>query len=166
MTKAEFERLFSRLEKPVYNVVYRWVWREQDAADIVQEAFLRLWRMRDEVRDETVEALVFRIAINLASNKRRKRKLWQWTGLSAVAELASSANPETALTGARDRTQVREAIDGLPEKLRRVVVMTELSGLPYAEVASALEIPVGTVGSRRNAALAKLRDKLGGHDER
>ena len=166
MTKAEFERLFSQLEKPVYNVVYRWLWREEEAADVVQEAFLRLWRMRDDVKAQTVEALVFRIAVNLASNRRRSRKLWQWTGLAALAELGDTQTPESSLASARDRQAVRDAIDALPEKLRRVVVMTELSGLSYAEVAEALQIPQGTVGSRRSAALATLRTRLGGKNER
>ncbi len=165
MTKAEFERLFCRLEKPVYNVVYRWLWHEDEAADVVQEAFLRLWRVRDEVRGETVDALVFRIAINLASNRRRTRKLWQWTGLAALAELGGTQTPESTAASARDRRAVRDAIDTLPEKLRRVVVMTELSGLSYAEVAAALQIPEGTVGSRRNAGLARLRKTLGGRYE-
>ena len=165
MTKAEFERLFNRLEKPVYNVVYRWLWREDEAADVVQEAFLKLWRVRDDVREETVDALVFRIAVNLASNRRRSRKLWQWTGLGALGDLTGTQTPESSLASARDREAVRDAIDALPEKLRRVVVMTELSGLSYAEVSAALEIPQGTVGSRRAAALTALRGKLGGGHE-
>jgi RNA polymerase sigma factor (sigma-70 family) len=165
MTKTEFERLFSQLEKPVYNVVYRWLWREEEAADVVQESFLKLWRMRDEVRPETVEALIFRIAVNLASNRRRRNKLWQWTGLGALADLGGGQTPEAELRDARDRAAVRGAIDALPEKLRRVVIMTEMSGLSYAEVAVALDIPEGTVGSRRSAALSKLRGALGGSHE-
>ena len=58
-----------------------------------------------------------------------------------------------------------EDIDALPEKLRQVVVLCELSGLSYEEIARTLEIPVGTVGSRRSAALARLAVTLGPIEE-
>ena len=61
-----------------------------------------------------------------------------------------------------DAARLRLAIDALPEKLRSVVVLSELSELPYAEIGAILEIPEGTVASRRNAALKRLAEALGG----
>ena len=75
LDRRRLEDLYIRLEKPVYNVVYRWVWNREEAQDLVQEAFVRLWRMQDRVRLETVEPLVFRIALNLAANRRRAKKI-------------------------------------------------------------------------------------------
>ena len=69
------EALYVRLEGPLYNVAYRYVWDAAEAQDIVQEAFVRLWRARDRVRMQTVEALVYRIALNLARNRRRWLRL-------------------------------------------------------------------------------------------
>ena len=75
MGEEDLERLYARLERPLYNVAFRWVWKAEDAQEIVQEAFLRVWRMRQRVDVETVDALIYKIAINLASSRRRSAKL-------------------------------------------------------------------------------------------
>lgn len=154
--------LYTRLEKRVYNVVYRWVWQRDDAAEIVQEAFLRLWNMRERVDLTTVDALVFRIAVNLASNKRRSRKLWQLVALDGLGgrEQDSRADVAAHVEQSASADAIRGVLEKLPERLRRVVVLTELSELSYREVADILGIPEGTVGSRRNKALAILREHL------
>lgn len=158
----ELEALYVRLEKPVFNVVYRWLWNVEEARDVTQEAFLKVWQAWERVDAATVEPLVFRTALNLAANRLRTRKLWGWLTLEPVRERADErAAPDEALDVERRRAQVRRAVDALPEKLKRVVVLCELSGLSYAQVAEALEIPSGTVGSRRNLALAALQKSLG-----
>ena len=88
---AEIERLYLRLEKPLFNVVYRWLWQAEEAHDLVQEAFVRLVRMRDRIEPATVEALVYRIALNLARNRRRARRLWRWVGLEAAPDAPAPA---------------------------------------------------------------------------
>ncbi|MBI1946089.1 MAG: sigma-70 family RNA polymerase sigma factor [Deltaproteobacteria bacterium] len=153
--RAALESLYLRLERRVYNVVYRWLWNRDDAADVTQDAFVKLWSMRDRVRPETVEALVFRIAVNLASNRRRTRRLWSLVTLDALT--LSTPPPELDDTQRR----VRAAVDALPERLRRVVVLGELSGMTAKEIGAVLGIPEGTVASRRHAAVAILREQLG-----
>lgn len=161
LSEAQLERLYVKLEKPLYNVVYRWVWNASDAQDVTQEAFLKLWNMRARVQMETVEPLVYRIALNLASNRRRARRIWQWVGVDALASAPSRDHGGHAVLDKERDAQVREAIDGLPEPLRRVVVLCELGGMSYAQVAETLSIAEGTVGSRRNQAFKLLRLKLG-----
>ncbi len=160
--RAELERLYARIEAPLYNVVYRWVWNRDEAEDIVQETFVRLWAARARVQTETEQAYAYRIALNLAAKRRRTKKLWQWVSLDLVGERAQAGrNEEERLLGAEQDQKVRAAIDALPEDLRRVVTLCELTDLPYEEVASVLGIRVGTVGSRRHAALHKLQAALG-----
>ncbi len=155
------ERLYVELERPLYNVVYRWVWNADDAMEVVQEAFLRVWRARHRVEPTTARAYLYRTALNLAANRRRANRVRSFVGLGERAELPSDQPAADALLGGEaDRRRVRRAIDGLPEKLRRVVALTELAGLSYKEVAAVLGIPAGTVASRRSAALAKLRETL------
>jgi RNA polymerase sigma-70 factor (ECF subfamily) len=154
--RAQLETLYARLEKRIYNVVYRWVWNEQEAMDVTQEAFLRLWKMRERIEPATVEPLAFRIAVNVAASRRRARKLRSFIGLGETLLADPGPGPEAA----SERARVRGAIEALPEKLRKVIVMTELSELSYEEVAAALSIPVGTVGSRRSAGLAALKRAL------
>lgn len=158
LDRTSLNRLYGRLERPVYNVVYRWVWNEEEAQDIVQEAFVRLWRMRARVDMATVDALVYRIALNLASNRRRRKKLWQWATLGLLDSGRPGADEE--LAGHRRRRQVRDAVERLPDELRQVVMLCSFSEFSYAEVASVLDIPAGTVGSRRNRALQLLREEL------
>ncbi len=162
MTANEFEALYARLEKPVFNVVYRWLWNTEEARDVTQDAFLKLWDARARVRAEGAEPLVFTSALNLAANRLRFRRLRRFFTFDELREpLASPANPHATLEDAQRRAAVRSAIDALPEKLKRVVVLCEFSGLSSAQIAEALDIPVGTVGSRRSLAMRALAQRLG-----
>lgn len=159
LDRAALEALFRRLERPMHNVVLRSVWSEQESQDVVQEAFVRLWDMRERVELDTVEALVWRIALNLASKRRRWARLRRFFGLQ---EAPADARPSTDEALARDQEErrVRAAVDALPDPLRDVVMLTAFSGMSYEEVGQVLRIPPGTVGSRRNKALGLLRARL------
>lgn len=158
LDEAALERLYVELERPMVNVVYRWVWDAHEAQDLVQEAFMRLWRMRARVDLDRVVPLVYRIALNLAANVRRRRRLWRWLALDAAPERITSGPASHDVLERRERdAALRRAVDALPERLRQVVMLSELGELSYREVAEVLGIPVGTVASRRHAALAKLR---------
>ena len=109
MDQTDLERLHARLEKSMYNVAFRWTWQEEDAHDLVQEAFVRLWGMRRRVDPATVEPLAYRILINLAASRSRKRKLWRWVSLEAIRETES----EGAGRGARPARR-RAAGPGAP----------------------------------------------------
>jgi RNA polymerase sigma-70 factor (ECF subfamily) len=158
------ERLYLRLEHPLYNVVYRWLWDAHDAQETVQDAFLRIWRRRDDVRPETVEPLLYRTALNLAANRLRARRLRRWFLGPSVDEAEPAAVGPDAESQAADRERlaaVRRTVEALPERLRRVLVLCELAELSYEQVAATLGIPAGTVASRRHEALARLRRELG-----
>ena len=162
LDQATLERLYVKLEKPMFNVVYRWLWNASDAQEVTQQAFLKVWEARDRVDVATVEPLLYKTALNLASNKRRSSRLWRWLGIEAAGEEPSGApTSEEALAAARKKERVRAAIDALPERLREVVMLVEYAELSYDEIAATLGIPVGTVGSRRNTALARLAEALG-----
>ena len=139
-------------------MVYRWLWNAQDAADVVQDTFVRLWRMRARVRVETVEPLVYTIALNLARKRRRWQRLRRFVGLSDQTD--PTPEPGVLLDRHLRQQRLREAIEDLPEDLREVVTLCALSGLTYPQVAETLNIPVGTVGSRRNRAIDLLRTAL------
>lgn len=148
------EELYVRLEPKLTNTIYRWLWNREEVRDVLHDAFVRLWQMRDRVDWERAEPLVYRIALNLAAKRRRSRRVWRWVGLEA--------SPEPEAVGGDDRqaeeeAAVRRAIDRLPERLRRVLVLQIHSDLSHEQIADILQIPVGTVGSRRSAAVAKLR---------
>lgn len=164
LDRQTLERAYSALEKPLYNTLYRWVWDAAEAQDLAQEAFLRVWNMRDRVDPTTLKPLVFRIALNLASKRRRSRKLWGWLTLEVLRNTPNphETSPDTTLSHAQRLHTTRAAIDALPEHLRQVIMLCELAEMSHAEVAETLKIPIGTVGSRRHAALKRLRTQL--HD--
>jgi RNA polymerase sigma-70 factor (ECF subfamily) len=170
MREVDLEELYARLEKPLYNVVFRSIWSADEAHDIVQEAFVRLWRMRERVEMDTVEPLVYKTALNLAASRRRSRKVWRWVSLEALRDATSTGTmPDESLAQGQEHARLHVAVQSLPEELRRVVVLCEFSDLSYDEIARVLSIPAGTVGSRRNRALRRLRESLsreGEGDER
>jgi RNA polymerase sigma-70 factor (ECF subfamily) len=149
------EELFTRLERPLTNVLYRWLWSREDVRDAIQDAFVRLWQMRERVEWERAEPLIYRIALNVAANRRRRRALWRWAALDDDTRAAPDevADPER-------EAAVRRAIDALPERHRRVLTLAVHAELSHEQIADVLGIPVGTVASRRNTAVRKLRAKL------
>jgi RNA polymerase sigma-70 factor (ECF subfamily) len=166
LDQATLERAYVKLEKPMFNIVYRWLWNASDAQEVTQEAFVRVWNARARVDVATLEPLLYRTAINLASNRRRAARLRNFLGLDAATEERShEPAAEDALEARRNTERVRAAIDALPNGLREVLMLSEYAEMSYAEIAEALGIPAGTVGSRRNAALARLAKTLGPIDE-
>jgi RNA polymerase sigma-70 factor (ECF subfamily) len=160
MDDLELERLYGRLEKPIYNVVYRWLWNADDAHDVVQEAFVRLWDARARVDAATGEPFVYRIALNLAASRLRRRKRWAWVPLEAVRALLAEAHPEDEAVGRQEHERVRMAVQRLPDELRNVVLLCELTDMTYEQIGRVLAIPPGTVGSRRHRALETLRREI------
>lgn len=162
LDRPAFEALYARLEKPVFNVVYRWVWNTEEARDVTQEAFLKVWDARRRVRVETVDALVFQSALHLAANRHRGKKLRSFFSLGWLEHHADEgADQHASLEVQQRRAAVRQAVEALPEKLKQVVLLCEFSGLSTAQIAEALQIPQGTVGSRRSLAMAALEKSLG-----
>ncbi len=153
------ERLFVAQERPLFNVVLRWSADREDAAEIVQEAFGRLWAMADRVDPQRSRALLYRIALNLAASRKRWRRVRTFVGWSDERPDPTLAADEDLVLRERQRS-LAAAIQALPEAQRRVLVLCEMTELSYAEIARILGTRPGTVGSRRNAALHRIRQSL------
>lgn len=152
---AEWVEVYRALEKPLYNVVYRVIWDAAGSQDIVQETFLRCWQRKRDIRADGFKALLFRTALNLASNRRRRDRLWRMTGFAAIEQMADERASGDAIS-----RPVRAAFSALPHEMQIVLLLTEIAGMTYAEVAATLGIREGTVGSRRTRALAMLRERV------
>jgi RNA polymerase sigma-70 factor (ECF subfamily) len=153
--KAQWVDVYRRLEKPLYNVVYRVIFDAAESQDVVQEAFLRCWRRKEDIRAEGFKALLFRTALNLASNRRRRARIWRMVGVATIDDVADEGVAHEPIGAS-----LRAALESLPEALRNVLLLTELAGMTYPEIAAALGVAEGTVGSRRTRALALLRERL------
>lgn len=166
LDEGALECLFVDCERTLFNVVYRWTWDREDASEIVQEAFARLWSMRTRVDRPKARALLFRIALNLAASRRRWKRVRRFVGLEEAGGSDAAPLAEDALMQQQRSRRVQAAMGTLPEPLRRTLVLCEMTALTHEEIAKILGTRPGTVGSRRHAALARLRHALhtGGDD--
>lgn len=165
-----FETLVRRHEKRVYRLLYRMMGSREEAEDVSQETFLSLHRHGKRFRSEArFSTFVYRVAANAALNRRRtlgrSRARVQKLAVRNAAgdDLPSSPrDPEDAAIGGEVSAQVREALDKLSPTLRLPVVLYDIEGLAYGEIAKILEIAEGTVKSRIHRARQALRNELRG----
>jgi RNA polymerase sigma-70 factor (ECF subfamily) len=164
VSEAEWEALYKRLEKPLYNLAYRYVWNSEEAQDILHDAFMQLWVRRERLVADTADRYAWITVLNLA----RKRHRWSRTkhflrSDASLTSLPATAAVELDAARAEEQALLSAAIERLPEKLRSVLLLVEFSELSYDSIAELLSIPSGTVASRRNLALKQLRSELKGN---
>ena len=161
-----FEVVFDRHAGPAFSLAYRMCGRRALAEEIVQEAFMSLWRSTapyDRTRG-SVRSWVLRVVHNRAIDVFRRE-------LSTARHDVSDDGIADALP-ARERTEdeverrsdarlVRSALDGLPPDQRQVIELAYFGGFSQAQIAEALGVPAGTVKGRTRLALRKLRIALG-----
>lgn len=147
---------YRRLERPLFNVLYRQLWQREDCQDVIHDAFVRVWERRAKVDEATLDALVWTTALNLARNRLRWRRLWRFTPLDEDAP--DDAREAGDFLAAR---RLRSAMRQLPATSRDVLLLSEFSGLRGDEIARVLGIPAGTVASRKHQAMARLKALLG-----
>ena len=163
-----FEALVRRHERRVFSLVFRMLGNREEAEDVTQEAFLALHRHGRRFRGEArFSTFVYRVAANAALNRRRSlgRRRAREEALSyrqdAGDDLPSAPrDPEDAASGGEIQVRVQAALLGLPKDLRMAVVLYDIEGQSYGDIARVLRIPEGTVKSRIHRARVALRDRL------
>ena len=143
----------------------RWLVRNNhDAEDIVQESFLKAYKALDTFRGGDARAWMLSIVRNTAMDFRRRDKsgIAVPLGDEGYEPRDDSPDPERILVDQSRREQVRQAISHLEPEFREVIVLREIEGLSYKEIASVLSIPMGTVMSRLSRARNLLLVELGG----
>lgn len=171
--KGAFDLLVLKYQHKVVKLVMRYVRSSAEAEDIAQEAFIKAYRALPQFRgDSAFYTWLYRIAINTAKNALASRDRSPIvydldlqdndSSYEAQSRLRDPDTPEGLVLTEEIRQTVNAAIDALPEDLRTAIVLRELEGLSYEEIASAMECPVGTVRSRifraREAIDRRLRD--------
>jgi RNA polymerase sigma-70 factor (ECF subfamily) len=153
----------------LYTVALRLTGDPEEARDLVQDVLLRVQRGLGAYRPGNLEGWLSRITTNVFLDDVRRRRRRPVDRLPADPGLAdrvlpSSAGADDALEAAVLSADVQRAIDALPEEYRLAVVLCDVAGLPYGDIAEALDVPVGTVRSRIHRGRALLRDALGGRE--
>jgi RNA polymerase sigma-70 factor, ECF subfamily len=166
-----FTELVRRFQGRVTNLVSRVLNDRECADDLAQEVFLRVYVHRRNYRHGSkFSTWLFTIAANLAKNEIRRRvRRRNWFSLDALTEMLKDsaiqlADPTEGSEAALEREQLQAAIARsiatIPEKYRLALVLRDIEGLPYEEIAQVLGVPGGTVRSRINRARSMLKRKL------
>ena len=162
---AAFESLMTAYENRVYTLALRSTGSEQDAADITQEVFLRAWKSLDSFRgDSSLSTWLYRVTSNLCVDFARKRAAEgnmasiddTESPAASIPDLSRAIQPEQAVENQELREELQYALAQLSEEHRRVVLLRDVAGLTYTEIARTLELEEGTVKSR----LARARNSL------
>jgi len=171
---AAFEELVLRHQSQIYRVAYRLAGNHDDAEDLAQEAIIEAFRAFDRYQPGTYfDRWLFRIMSRTYIDTVRRRNRRPTVSLDApmghdgdplVTVIGDSKEDPQQMTEAVDLDgTVQAALDRLPEEFRTAVVLADIEGLPYDEVANVLRCPVGTVRSRLHRARQMLREALGPH---
>ncbi|HOQ06184.1 MAG TPA: sigma-70 family RNA polymerase sigma factor [Clostridiales bacterium] len=173
---AAFEQLIEAYQKKVYNLALRMTGNQEDAADLAQEAFIRVFRSISGFKEQSsFSTWVYRITTNVCLDEIRKRKNRKVISIDEDIHMddgemrrqivSDDPLPDELAERAELRSIVNDAINSLPEDQRIVITLRDLNGLSYEEIAQILDIPGGTVKSRINRARQALRNVLSARTE-
>lgn len=159
MTEKEYKRIFDRYFDQLRNYVLYCCGDEALSSDIVQECFIKLWKIRNNVKMDTIASLLYTMASNKLKSEYRHNNV--------VLQLYVNYQPNQNVTTPEDETisnetrlNLEKAIGNLPEKQRTVFLMSRNDGLKYQEIADCLGISVKAVEKRMSKALQELKAKI------
>lgn len=167
-----FHELISRFQEPVYLLAYRLLGDSDEASDVVQEVFLKVFRHIDSFDEKSsLKTWLYRITVNQVLNQRRwfKRHRMQETELDRPGEDGTSFadrivdarfDPYRYVLSREYEALVKAALEHLSPVLRAAVVLRDIEGLSYEEIAEILDVSVGTVKSRIGRGREALRQQL------
>ncbi|MFO7748168.1 MAG: RNA polymerase sigma factor RpoE [Orrella sp.] len=173
--KAAFDLLVLKYQRKILRLLSRMLRDQSDIEDVMQEAFIKAYRALPQFRGESAfYTWLYRIAINTARNwmSSQGRRPSSPNGnqteegetFDEIDNLTDNNTPESMLASREIAESVNMTIQELPQELRTAIVLREIDGLSYEEIAEAMSCPIGTVRSRifraREAIAAKLRPIL------
>jgi RNA polymerase sigma-70 factor (ECF subfamily) len=154
-----FGALMKRHEERIFNLALRIMGDRADALDASQDAFISAYRQASSFRgDSAVGTWLYRIAVNACKDLLRKRSRWVAQDEHTLELLEpSDARLESIVT---DRMVIREALARLPDEYREAVVMHDIGGIPYDEIATLTGTQIGTVKSRISRGRRRLAELM------
>ncbi len=162
-TPPTWEEVVEQHSARVYRLAYRLTGNVHDAEDLTQDVFVRVFRSLHTYRPGTFEGWLHRITTNVFLDRMRRKQRIRMDALSeeSAARLPSrGAGPEQAYDDTHLDDDVQRALDALSPDFRAAVVLCDIEGLSYEEVAATLGIKLGTVRSRIHRGRAQLREAL------
>jgi RNA polymerase sigma-70 factor (ECF subfamily) len=175
--EVSFEQVFERYHSMVYNLTYRILGDREEALDISQEVFVSIYRKLGRFRwESSLKTWIYRIAVNKASNRSRWWNRLRRRGTVSLdrhlskddtrsyadALVAPERSPEEAVLAHEMSAEIERALIRLPMQQRAAVVMRDIEGLSYEEIAAAFQVSLGTVKSRIARGREELKRRLNG----
>ena len=161
--EAAFEALFRRYYPRVYGVAFRFLGDRDEAEDVAQEVFLKLHGQRFPAGEQQLGGWLYRVAVNLCLNRTRGNGRRQLREVAATVEArvrgeGEAADPAAEAERREHRAQVRRALVYLPERSRDILLLRQ-AGLSYAEIAQAVGVAPGSVGTLLARAEERFRER-------
>jgi RNA polymerase sigma-70 factor (ECF subfamily) len=164
--------LIQAYQKHVFNLAFRLSGNYDDAQDIAQEAFIRVFNSINSFRGEAnFSTWIYRIVTNVFLDERKKQRVRDHGSLDEYLELEDSSvarqiedpspGPEASVEQRERNEVVGQAVLALPENQRVMIALYHFQGRSYEEIADVMQLPIGTVKSRLNRARLALKEKLG-----
>ncbi|MBX9682083.1 MAG: sigma-70 family RNA polymerase sigma factor [Gemmataceae bacterium] len=163
---ASFGELVRRYQDRLFNSVFRVCDTAEDAADVVQEAFLHAYQALPSFKgDSQFFTWIYRIAFNTAITLKRKQKSALRLNAGELgtydpADPSDAARPDHAMETSEDERRVQEALQRLSPEHRAVLVLKDMDEMKYEEMAEVLQVPIGTIRSRLHRARLELKEIL------
>jgi RNA polymerase sigma-70 factor (ECF subfamily) len=166
-TMPSWDELVRQHADRVYRLAYRLAGNPQDAEDLTQETFIRVFRSVQNYQPGTFEGWLHRITTNLFLDMVRRRARIRMEALPDDYDRvpADEPNPEQIYHDSRLGPDLQAALDSLPPEFRAAVVLCDIEGLSYEEIGATLGVKLGTVRSRIHRGRQALRDYLAAHSE-
>jgi len=162
--KAAFEELVRATHANAYTLAYRLTGNEEDASDVVQEAYLRAYKSLKRFRgDAQFSTWLYRIVANCAATALGKRSRTRHDELdddAPLPDLRPDYDPDAQLEATAERERVTDALRELPDGLRQVVVLRDVYDLPHEAIAKELGISEAAAKVRLHRARRRLRERL------
>jgi RNA polymerase sigma factor (sigma-70 family) len=163
--REAFTQLIMQYQVQLYNTALRMVGSREDAADITQEAFLRAWEKIRTLRDAPFKSWLFQIAVNLCYDHFRRGRRYgvmpdEEQGGKIVGLGVAIPDPQERAEANERVKIVRESIESLEHDMRAALVLRDINGMAYDEIAGVLGVPLGTVKSRIARARAQVQEHL------
>jgi RNA polymerase sigma-70 factor (ECF subfamily) len=162
MDREAFERVVHEQKDRVYSYASMMLRGSAEAQDVAQEALVRLWQKRSTVENEAARFWLRRTVHNLCIDRLRRQKTRSESDVDPdwTAGPEEKTGPERLAESAELGRKIQEALGRLSARDRAVLVLREVQGLPYAEIAQILELPLGTLKARLHRAREQLRNRL------
>ena len=163
---SAFEVVYDRHASAAFSLAYRMCGQRALAEDVVQEGFLALWRSgsRYDSSRGSVRGWILRIIHNRAVDALRRGAVQdkgRVDGEHIAERVAAPDRTDLEFVRRDEAREIRDALEGLPDEQSRVIELAYFGGLTHVEIASMLDVPVGTIKGRMRLGLAKMRMALG-----